>query len=68
MRYLGVHHAAHVVGAVLLVLLEVAGPHVVHPVYLPHHPAHRAQLIVVNVQISDLLLKTHLRSILKWVS
>ena len=53
MRYLGVHHAAHVVGAVLLVLLEVAGPHVVHPVYLPHHPAHRGQLIVivVNVQI-----------------
>ncbi len=36
--YLGIFHLVHGVGCLVLILLQVPRPHIVHPVYLPHHP------------------------------
>ena len=50
--HLGVHHPPHVVGSVLLVLLEMSRPHVVHPVNLPDHPGGRH--VAVQLGLTEL--------------
>ena len=48
----GVHHPPHVVGPVLLVLLEVPRPNVVHPVNLPDHTWRRH--VAVQLGLTEL--------------
>jgi len=50
--YLGVHHPPEIVGALLLVLLQMLGPHLVHPVNLPHNLGRRH--VAVHLGVAEL--------------